>query len=297
MIKLNTEFFIKMANELHNNIYDYSLVEYVRSSKKVIIICKKHGQFLQTPNKHLMKRRCPKCFGRIKLTLEEFIKKSNIIHNNKYDYSNSVFLNVKSKISIGCKEHGIFLQRGSAHLDGYGCPICSNNVLKTIDFFISKSNGVHNGRYNYSKSIYLNDRKKLIIICKLHGEFLQSPNKHYRRQGCPNCQNSIGENIILDFLNNNNINYIKEYKFNSCVYRRKLSFDFYLPDHNICIEYDGIQHFKPIDYFGGESELLLNKRRDNIKNKFCLKNNIKLIRFDYLNKKEEIDKSLSNLLF
>jgi very-short-patch-repair endonuclease len=135
-------------------------------------------------------------------------------------------------------------------------------------------------------SVYKNHGSKLTIICKLHGQFTQSPNKHLLGQGCPKCISSKGENLILEFLKNNNIKYIQQYKFDDCKFIKNLFFDFYLPDFNFCIEYDGIQHYHPINWFGGEEKLKLQRQKDEIKNSYCKNKNISLIRFNYNQKNE-----------
>ena len=92
---------------------------------------------------------------------------------------------------------------------------------------------------------------------------------------------SKGENIIDNYLKSVNINYIRQYKFDNCKNKRKLPFDFYIPDYNVCIEYDGIQHYESVKRFGGVDNLLKIQQKDKIKNEYCLNNNIRLIRIKY----------------
>jgi very-short-patch-repair endonuclease len=229
-----------------------------------------------------------------KLTTLEFIDKSNFIHNFKYDYSLSVYKNNKSKIDIICKEHGIFSQRPDSHLRGVECLLCGlekfkktqrKNITKIVDDF----NNFHNYKYDYCLMKYKNAHTKILIICKkCNFIFSQTPNTHLRC-GCPNCKESKGEKTINNFLIKNNILYERQKKFDKCIYKSKLFFDFYLPEYNICIEYDGLQHFDIINYFGGEKNFKLMKIRDRIKNDYCKKNNIKLIRIKY---NENIDEKL-----
>ena len=134
-------------------------------------------------------------------------------------------------------------------------------------------------------------RKNMIMTCKIHGDFTQRPDNHLRGDGCPLCNNSIGENLIEIFLKNNNINYIREKRFNDCINKEKLPFDFYLEDLNTCIEFDGLQHFKSIEFFGGDKAFEIRKQNDKIKNEYCLKSNIRLIRISY----KEI-KNINNIL-
>jgi hypothetical protein len=121
---IDKSFFIEKANKIHNNFYDYSLVEYKDSTTKIKIICPIHGIFEQTPNAHLSNKNCYKCTGTPKKTTETFINEANNIHKNKYDYSLTNYQNNSFKVSIICKIHGIFKQTPAAHLRGQGCPIC-----------------------------------------------------------------------------------------------------------------------------------------------------------------------------
>lgn len=121
--------------------------------------------------------------------------------------------------------------------------------------------------------------------------------------GCPKCANKMskGETIIYDYLKQNNIEFIKEATFKDCKDKQPLPFDFYIPNKNICIEYDGIQHFQPVN-FGGDAtndkiyqQFLITQKHDQIKNSYCLQNNISLIRISYKDK-NNIQQILSNKL-
>ena len=184
---LTTETFTIRGNKVHSGRYDYSKVEYKNSNTKVVIICKEHGEFTQTPNGHLSGAGCPECGGNKPLTTEIFIEKSNIKHNNKYDYSKVDYKKSNIKVVIICKDHGEFAQTPSGHLSGDGCPECSSCKPLTTESFIIKSSEVHGDKYNYSKVIYINACSKIIIICKEHGEFTQTPNGHLSGKGCLEC--------------------------------------------------------------------------------------------------------------
>jgi very-short-patch-repair endonuclease len=126
--------------------------------------------------------------------------------------------------------------------------------------------------------------------------FEQNIHKHLNGQGCSLCDNnSKGEQYIKMYLEELNIKYIRQHGFDTCRYINKLNFDFYLPDHNTCIEFDGIQHFKPIKYFGGEKEYKATKERDKSKNDWCFENKVNLIRIKY-NEMNKIYEILKNKL-
>ena len=304
MEKSTTKEIIKRFKNKHGNLYDYSKVKYDGTHVNVNIICEKHGGFYQPPHSHLRGNGCPKCgilsgVNLQKITTEEFVKKVKLIHNNRYDYSKVCYNGYQTKIKIICKEHGEFLQRPSVHLRGNGCSKCSrilsSNIQKCTDInFITKSNKVHNNRYNYSKIEYKNAHIKIEIICPSHGSFFQTPSSHVRGNGCPTCKSSKGELQINEYLIKNNIKFITQHKFNDCLNPKtkwKLEFDFYIPGYNICIEYDGLQHYEPIHFFGGEKSFVRNKTIDRIKTKYCKINEIKLIRIPYWEQKN-IDKIL-----
>jgi len=128
-----------------------------------------------------------------------------------------------------------------------------------------------------------------------HGYWMATPNDILDGCGCPLCNSSKGELEVESILIEKNIFFIKNKTFTGCKHKSLLKFDFYLPKYNICIEYDGLQHFKPISFFGGNEQLKENKKRDKIKNKFCKNNGIFLIRIPYT-EFNEIRYILSSLL-
>lgn len=279
----NNEQFIKDAINIHGNKYVY-FNDYVRSNIKIKILCPKHGEFLQTPNNHLNGAGCPKCSNKYNYTTTEFIELANKKHKNKYTYPDS-YINNKLKIRIICPIHGVFVQKADSHLNGKGCSKCHNDKKKTlynkpIYQFIDEANNIHNNYYTY-KSDYVNTETKIQIICPNHGEFTQTPHAHLSGQGCPKCKQSKGEIKIIKWLNNIGIKYEVQKKFKDCIDKRELPFDFYLPDYNICIEFDGIQHFKIIEFFDGEEGFKNRQNKDKIKTEYCKNNNIKLIRIKY----------------
>ena len=188
--------FIQKSQEIHGNTYNYSKVNYKNCDLNVIIICKMHGEFLQTPYTHLHSNGCKKCgYENLKLkklgNTEDFIKKSKLKHNDKYDYSKVVYKNAKSHVTIICKIHGEFIQTPDKHLQG-GCKKCGINsaTLKqrgNTEEFIKKAIKIHGDIYNYSKLNYISCYDKVVIICKIHGEFLQQPASHIQGNGCKKC--------------------------------------------------------------------------------------------------------------
>lgn len=128
---------------------------------------------------------------RVKATFENFLKRSNDIHNHKYNYDKVNFISNQKLVIIICPIHGEFLQKPSSHITGRGCMKCGH--LKTSashkinkEYFVGKAKSIHGEKYDYSNIIYKGDKIKCAINCLKHGIFYQSPNSHYV-SGCPDC--------------------------------------------------------------------------------------------------------------
>lgn len=238
--------------------------------------------------------------GRKKITLTEFINISNIRHNFEYDYSKVEYINNKNYVIIICTKHGEYSQRADHHMAGNKCIKCGYDVVgkkQTLLFEELKNKCIliHKNKYSYGSNInYYNSKDKIEIVCPIHGIFFQKASIHLKGAGCKVCYDSKGEKQIRNILNKHQINYINEYKFTDCKDKKSLPFDFFLPKHNICIEYDGLQHFKPIKRYGGEQYFNIIKKHDKIKNDYCTNNLIPLLRINY---NQNIELSINNLLF
>jgi hypothetical protein len=289
-MKLTTSEFINRSKKVHGDKYDYSKVNYVNYSTEVDILCVKHGVFRQKAGYHLSGSGCPICAKEYvaninRKSTNDFVDKAVVIHGNRYKYTKSVYKHNNKNIIITCNKHGDFSQTPNNHLSGSGCPICAVDSRRSdVATFIQNANEVHNNYYNYVDIDYKDNKKKIVINCPKHGNFSQTPNNHLRGHGCPKCKLSKGEIKIEKYLSDNNISYIQQYKFSNCKNKTQLLFDFYLTDKNICLEYDGEQHFEVFRFKNKkDSELKLIKiqKNDNIKNKYCEDNDIKLIRIPY----------------
>jgi very-short-patch-repair endonuclease len=298
--------FIERAKKVHGNKYIYDKVNYVNAHTKVIITCREHGDFEQLADAHIRGTGCKKCYlinnKNKTLTTKEFIKRARQIHGLKYDYFKTNYIDHDTKVIITCGEHGDFKQTPTSHLMGCGCQKCGKinnfiNLKHTTKDFIKKAKLVHNNKYDYSKTEYpSNNKSKTIIICPEHGEFLQSPVSHiFNKSGCPICKESKGEKIIHKILLENNISHIRQAKFSDCKGKKNnLPFDFYLPQYNLIIEFDGKQHREPTGFGSGDPITTFNEIQfnDAIKNRYCCNNGIRLIR---IQNKNEINKILSGL--
>jgi hypothetical protein len=164
--KLTTEEFIEKAKIIHGDRYSYDECQYLNANSKIIIKCPIHGNFEQRASAHIgnQKQGCSKCAGEYRrLTLEFILQKAKKIHWDKYDYSLVVENKaVGEKIKVICKKHGPFKISLDHHLNrGQGCSKCKS---LNLDGFIEKANLVHNNKYDYSKSIYINNKCKVDII-------------------------------------------------------------------------------------------------------------------------------------
>ena len=304
---MHTEF-ISKAIAKHGNNYDYSKVKYVNCKTKIDIVCRKHGIFSQRPKEHIYGAGCPSCAREVsnsvigsatgpKLTKKArnaFVEKANTVHGSRYDYSEVEYLGCKHKVKIRCPEHGVFLQTPNLHLYGNGCPECAkltraNENRITTEEFIAAAREVHGDKYDYSKVKYVHHKKLVTIICPAHGEFRQAPNGHlYNSKGCSRCNDSKGEKYISNWLQERGIEYRREIAIPEFNPRKR--FDYYISSLDIYIEYDGEQHFKPIN--NRHQALLAQKERDIARNNWCKHHGIKLAVVTYLDDKDKLLNSI-----
>jgi hypothetical protein len=180
--------FVADAQKIHGSKYDYSKSDYTNTKHKVLIICPEHGGFQQTPESHLAGAGCPKCAG-LGQTTEDFIRRANQVHHNRYDYSKTEYVRMNDAMTIICPVHGSFTQTAGNHISGAGCQKCGGNYRMNTADFIERARDVHGDKYDYKESKNARSADKVIIICPVHGEFRQKPNSHLAGVGCPSCAN------------------------------------------------------------------------------------------------------------
>jgi hypothetical protein len=171
-IRSNIIDFIEKARSIHGDKYNYDKSEYITSKDKMIITCSLHGDFLQNANNHLQGKGCPVCVNRD--TLQEFITKANLIHDNKYDYTFVEYSGSKAKILIKCPKHGVFSQSAGTHLEGKGCQDCGKEK-RTYSYSVWEKNGY--------KSNFFDSFKLYIISCNSYNETFYKIGKTYRTLG------------------------------------------------------------------------------------------------------------------
>lgn len=188
--KTNAEF-ISQSKAIHGNKYSYGKTQYTTAHNKVVITCKKHGDFEQAAHSHLAGYGCKKCsHDALRSNKDDFVSKAKAVHGSIYSYEKVVYRSAVKAVTITCKVHGDFEQKPHHHLQGCGCPRCQKSGRKkTTGDFIEQAVKIHSDKYDYSKVTYITATKKVLILCKKHGEFKQTPHKHLLGHGCPDCGN------------------------------------------------------------------------------------------------------------
>jgi len=228
------EDFLERALKIHGNKYNYDKVIYKKSNIKVTIHCPidGHGDFEMRPSSHLgSKQGCPIC-GDMSKSTEEFIKDSQQVHGNLYDYSKVNYINSKTKVTIICliPGHGEFDQLPTNHIskaNENGCPKCAPNKKSSREEFIERSKKIHGEEtYGYDQVVYITSKDKVIINCPKedHGNFKQAPDVHLgQKQGCPICANehrNDSSRLTIDefILRAQRIHYNKNYDYSRAKY-------------------------------------------------------------------------------
>lgn len=250
---------------------------------------------------------CPECEkinrhnARIK-SLDDYV---NELNNKNPNLSLiDTYINSNTPILHKCKKHNYEWKiTPSSALRGAGCPICASEnlrsaLIKSHEQYLKELDSLGLLEDIEVLEQYNGASNPIAHLCKKHNNiWYPTPGNVIRglSRGCYECRKSLGESIVNKWLDNHNIKYITQYRFNDCKDSRPLPFDFYLPDHNKCIEFDGKQHFEPVEYFGGEESFKVLQLHDKIKDEYCKDNNIPLLRISYDNR--NIDTELKQFIF
>lgn len=224
------------------------------------------------------------------LRSNNFISKAKQLHPT-LSYDQCDYVNTDTPVTIVCPTHGPFQQLPRVHLRPKcksGCPTCraiaydriAHQRRNTVDEFVASATKVHAGTYDYSKVVYKSTHTKVNIVCPVHGDFYQTPVNHITHmQGCPKCnRSSKGERLIIETLNQRSVEYVKEFAVQ--VDGRNLRFDFYLPQFNLLVEYDGWQHHKySSKYHKTQQDFEDYRLRDQLKMQWAVDNKYKVCRF------------------
>ena len=287
---LKLEEFISRSTEMHGDRYDYSEVVMNGVDRNVIIICKTHGKFNQTPWKHYADGHGCHICAEISRTLnrrntfEEFIEMVHKVHEEGlYDYSKAkgVYLHMNHPIPIICKVHGEFTQLPEVHSRGNGCPKCgtertSEKLSHTNEDFIELSKKIHgHNTYLYPRTEYKNMTTRVILTCQLHGDFEQLPLNHLRGCGCPNCINKTAGRLTQYLQKSFDVT--PELRPKWCPSPRGFfRYDFYIKDLELIVELDGLHHFRRVANWNNSGDPVM--KRDVYKMRCANRNGIRVIR-------------------
>lgn len=292
--------------KIHGDKYIITDQNYVDSFTKIKVTCKEHGDFYIEPRHFLSGHGCIKCailkmgyngknghinMNILKLTLDEIRKRTYKIHGDSIIIPEQKYINAKTKIKIICKHHpddNLLISTDNLLNKKRGCSICSKRQKLNIDKIRKRCDIIHKDKgYIILEQPYINNETHIKVICPKHDEWNIKPNNLLNGSGCPKCKTSKGEIKIENILKEKNINYICQKKFNGCVDKKELLFDFYLPKYNMCIEYDGEQHYNKFRFEKNNDGLNDRIKKDIIKNEYCINNNIHLLRIKYNENIEE----------
>lgn len=279
------ENFINESKKKFGDMFDYSKCHetYKGQKQNVTIICKKHNkEFVVKPYYHLLNINggCKDCENELKSlnkikTLESFINKTKENFGDNFSFEKTNYKGQFEPTIVTCREHGdITIIPKYFFKTMYGCSKCATESRKiSEENIIKRFRQVHGNKYNYGK--YNGIEKEMDIYCPIHGLFRQTPHNHLAKEGCPQCvRNYKLENEIKNKLKQVDARFESQKKFE---WSKRLSFDFYVPCAKILIECQGLQHFEPIEFFGGENALNSQKKRDKLKFNLSREHNMNLV--------------------
>ena len=277
---------------------DLPIEDYVNSSTKITFRCKHGHTYKQYPCDHLRGHGCKYCADDAmryirRKTPEQYIKECKEKH---VDLPIEDYKTKKIKIKFKCKKGHIYKQLPGNHLRGDGCKYCYHeksaiNLKKESNIYKEECK---DKRIDLPIDTYVNNKTKIKHKCSKGHVYTQTPGDHLQGYGCPVCNESHGEKFIRNYLDNNNIKYEPQKRFKELKDKTYLSYDFYLPDYNMLIEYQGIQHYKEKEFFGGKKQFEKQQYHDNLKRKYAKNNGYKLLELKYtLDTQELVDRYLS----
>ena len=292
--KLSLETVQQRICKIHQNIK--IIGNYVNTHTKVLCKCINCGyEWSPTPDKLLQGRGCPCCSKRIKGTKESLQK--DLDKNNKFIKVIGNYKDRNTPIEVMCNKcNYIWKARPYDLINKCGCPKCSQKVPPTQIEVIQRINKV--SPYIQVLSKYINANTPIKCKCKkCNCEWEAIPGNLFHGTGCPRCKESKGERTIESILISNGVNYIRQYFIkNPFGNNKNVYIDFYLPDYNTFIEYNGEQHYIPVEHFGGKIQFNKQIERDQNLRSYCKNNNIKLIEIKYNENKEYLQNIIKTVI-
>lgn len=269
---------------------NYTLIsdssDYKRASTKLQVICPNGHGIDMTWNSFQRGVRCIKCdienrSAKLRKSFSDVIK---CIEASGFEYLEGEYVNNLSKLKLRCSNGHVFYSTyDKIQSTGRGCRQCSiKSAAEKRRLSVEEVHKYINSlQYEWIDGVYKNNESQLTIVCDKGHEFTNRLGNLKSGQRCTKCRISKGESEVKRILEKYDITHIQHYKFDDCMFHKKLTFDFYLSEVNTIIEYDGIFHYQIIKYKGGLDAFVDGKIRDTVKNYYCEKNNITLIRIPY----------------
>lgn len=280
----------KTDKQFKQEIYDlvgdeYTFLDYYVNNRTKLRV--RHNEcgntYKVSPGKFLSGRRCPYCSIKDKIkTDEQFRKEVYELVNNEYVFLEQ-YQGSMTKIKVKHRECGnTYEVTPDGFLRGRRCPFCFVNHKKTDEELRKEVYDLVGNEYVFLEP-YVNSQTKIKVKHNKCGNIYEvKPNDFFQGERCPYCTSTPkGELIILKILDNLGINYEYQKTFNDLKDKSFLSYDFYIPDQNILIEYQGLQHYQPIDYFGGDDRFTVQQKHDQIKLDYAKEHGYNLIAVPY----------------
>jgi hypothetical protein len=280
-----------MENIEYNRNCNYDNTVYRSTGEDITVECLLHGEFDVNAGEHLRpgkrSKGCPNC-GKIRMlskerrmgtTHKDYIKECIEKHGDIYDYTDTEFRGYRYPITVRCKRHNInFDVLAYDHTtEGYlrGCPLCKGIKIMPKEEYIKKCVGLYGDKYDYTNIDYSGGNGSITVYCKIHNKnftILAASHIHITQyKACQDCipkQKSKGEIYIETLLTNIDVDFNFQERMGDTLQR----FDFYLPDSDLYIEFNGAQHYKPVKFYGGVASFCEDVFRDIKKINWCLDN-------------------------
>lgn len=308
--KTDSEFKSEVFN-LVGNEYTF-LDEYINKSTKLLV---KHNECGNTykvmPSSFLKGTRCKKCVSEIvgknnTKPLSYILEKLHEVHGNEYTIIGE-YKNYNTKVLVKHNKCGdTYLVRPDSLLRGSKCLKCTHKTykktyLKTTKDFGNEVYKTTKGKYELKLEYKGTYEPIKIKHLECGNTYKTKPYKFVLGSRCPICNHSKGETLVENILLDLNLEFERQKTFRTLKNKNNLYYDFYLPNQNLLIEYQGIQHYEPREIFGGVDSFNIQVKNDNIKRKYAKDNNYNLLEISYkVDKynsiKEVIEKKLVNVV-
>lgn len=285
--RLSNKEWVRKVESMVGDEYIF-LEDYKGSSKKISVLHQECGsKYFIAPQYFTRGSRCPKCSHKNgttkhRKTQEEFDLEIYDMCGEEYTFIEA-YVNTYTPILVRHNNCGNEYRTAPRDfIKGRRCRKCFfESTLKTQSQWESEVYDLVKDEYTFTE-YYINDSTKITVRHNVCGKTYQvKPNNFLNGTRCIYCPSSRGERLVAEYLDYLDVPYIPQWEFDDLRYINRLSFDFYLPDHNTLIEYQGAQHYTPIDFFGGVDALQEQKVRDNLKMEYASAHGYHLIEVPY----------------